>query len=193
MKNKMAENNLQLIRRAQACDRDAFAALFEQYKNLVYRTAYLMLDDADEAEDALQEVFVQVHKSLAGFDPNKAAFSTWLHRITINHCINHRRKRRFASSQLDETLTSGDFPGAQSAERESVWQAVSGLSAKQQAVIVLRYYWDVSYAEIAQILEIPLGTVKSRLDLAIKTLRPALDEQKSRTGSNPAAEVTHEL
>ncbi len=189
----MTDPTSQLIRRAQAQDRDAFAALFEQYKNLAYRTAYLMLDNPHDAEDALQEVFVLVHKSLAGFDPHKGAFTTWLHRITINYCLNHRRKRSFISSPLDETLSNGEFPGAQSAEDESIWQAVRGLSDKQQAVVVLRFYWDVSYAEIAQILEIPLGTVKSRLDLAMKTLRPVFELEKSRSGPNPAVEATHEL
>ncbi len=193
MQNKMTETNLQLIRRAQAHDRDAFAALFAQYKNLVYRSAYLMLDDAHDAEDALQEVFVQVHRSLVGFDPQKGAFTTWLHRITINHCLNHRRRRGFVAASLDESLSSGEFPGAQSAEQQSVWQAVCGLGEKLQVVIVLRYFWDLSYAEIAQILEIPLGTVKSRLDLALKTLRPVFDDEKSRSGSGPAVEVTHEL
>jgi RNA polymerase sigma-70 factor (ECF subfamily) len=190
MQNTMAENTPQLIRRAQAHDRDAFAALFEQYKNLAYRTAYLMLDDPHEAEDALQEVFVQVHKSLAGFDPRKGAFTTWLYRITINYCLNHRRKRSFLSLPLDESLSSGEFPGARSAEKDAVWQAVCGLSDKQQAVVVLRYYWDLSYAEVAQVLGIPLGTVKSRLDLALKTLRPALEED---SGSNLEIEATHEL
>ena len=189
----MTDPTSQLIRRAQANDRDAFAALFAQYKNLVYRTAYLMLDNPHDAEDALQEVFVLVHKSLTGFDPRKGAFTTWLHRITINYCLNHRRKRSFISSPLDETLSNGEFPEAQSAEEDAIWQAVRGLSDKQQAVVVLRYYWDLSYAEVAQILEIPLGTVKSRLDLAIKTLRPVFEAEKSRAGTHPAVEVTHEL
>lgn len=189
----MKETNLQLIRRAQTRDREAFAALFAQYKNLVYRSAYLMLGDSHDAEDALQEVFVLVHRSLDAFDPRKGAFTTWLHRITINYCLNHRRKRSFLSAPLDEALSSGELPGVQSAEHEAIWQAVRGLSDKQQAVVVLRYYWDLSYAEVAQILDIPLGTVKSRLDLALKTLRPLLDAQMLQAGSNPETQVTHEL
>lgn len=184
----MNETSLQIIRRAQARDREAFAALFAQYKNLVYRSASLMLGDPHDAEDALQEVFVLVHRSLDGFDPHKGAFTTWLHRITINYCLNHRRKRSFLSTPLDEALSTGEFPGAQSAEDEAIWQAVRGLSDKQQAVVVLRYYWDLSYAEVAQILDIPLGTVKSRLDLALKTLRPLLDEQMLQP-----VQVPHEL
>ncbi len=71
---------LELIRRCQTGDAQAFADLFHRYKNLVYKTAYLMLDSADEAEDVLQEVFFQVHRSLSTFEPSKGAFTTWLYR-----------------------------------------------------------------------------------------------------------------
>jgi RNA polymerase sigma-70 factor (ECF subfamily) len=152
-----------------------------------------MLDDAHEAEDALQEVFVQVHRSLPGFDPRRAALSTWLHRITINHCLNRRRSHRPPSVSLDEVIGGSEFPGARLAEQDAVWQAVHGLSDKQQAVVVLRYYWELSYAELAQVLEIPLGTVKSRLDLALKTLRKRLDEQETRPGLLPEVKVKNEL
>jgi RNA polymerase sigma factor (sigma-70 family) len=82
--NPLIGETLQLIIiRAQSDDREAFAVLFEQYKNLVYKTAYLMLGETAEAEDALQEIFVQVYKSLSGFDPGKAKFTTWLYRVTL--------------------------------------------------------------------------------------------------------------
>jgi RNA polymerase sigma-70 factor (ECF subfamily) len=96
---------LDLISHAQAGDREAFAALFEQHKNLVYKTAYLILGDAHEAEDALQEVFLLVHKSLPSFDPRKGAFTTWLYRVTLNFCLNHRRRRQHHSSLEDKTPT----------------------------------------------------------------------------------------
>jgi RNA polymerase sigma-70 factor, ECF subfamily len=169
---------LDLISRAQAGDREAFAALFEQYKNLVYKTAYLILGDLQEAEDALQEVFLLVHKSLGSFDSRKGAFTTWLYRITLNFCLNHRRKKLHSSLEDVFPTPSTHFPSARLAEEDSVWQATRSLSDKQQAVVILRYYWDLPYAEIASILEVPLGTVKSRLDLALKTLRKTLDEQE---------------
>jgi len=180
---------LDLIRRAQAGDREAFAALFEQHKNLVYKTAYLILGDAHEAEDALQEVFLLVHKSLNGFDARKGAFTTWLYRITLNFCLNHRRKRYHPSLEEVSPTPSTHFPGAQLAEEDSLWQATRSLSAKQQAVVILRYFWDLPYAEIASILEVPLGTVKSRLDLALKTLRKILEEQESGKDSISQVEV----
>ena len=170
---------MDLIRLAQAGDREAFAAVFDQYKNLVYKTAYLILGDIHEAEDALQEVFLLVHKSLDTFDSRKGAFTTWLYRITLNLSLNHRRRRQHHSSLEDVSLrTAINFPGAQLAEEDSLWRATRSLSDKQQAVVILRYYWDLPYAEIASILEVPLGTVKSRLDLALKTLRKTLEEQE---------------
>ena len=111
---------MQIIIRAQAGDREAFAILFEQYKNLVYKTAYLMLGESAEAEDALQEIFVQVYRSLSGFDPGKAAFTTWLYRVTFNYCLNHRRKKRPLTLPLEDISPAlkSEFPGTQLAEEE---------------------------------------------------------------------------
>jgi len=180
---------LDLIRHAQAGDREAFAALFEQYKNLVYKTAYLILGDAHEAEDALQEVFLLVHKSLSSFDARKGAFTTWLHRITLNFCLNHRRRKNHSSLEAVLPPPAIHFPGAQLAEEDALWRATRALSDKQQAVVILRYYWELPYAEIASILDVPLGTVKSRLDLALKTLRKILEEQEPGNRSISQAEV----
>ncbi len=182
---------MQIIIRAQSGDREAFAIIFEQYKNLVYKTAYLMLGESAEAEDALQEIFLQVYKSLSGFDPGKAKFTTWLYRVTFNYCLNQRRKKRpflLPLEDLSPTLKS-EFPGTQLAEDEALHQAIGTLTDKQRAVLILRYFWDLPYAEIAQILDIPLGTVKSRIDLALRTLRKVIEEAKSDTGSVPRVEV----
>jgi len=182
---------LQIIIRAQSGDREAFAILFEQYKNLVYKTAYLMLAESSEAEDALQEIFVQVYKSLSGFDPRKAAFTTWLYRVTFNYCLNHRRKKRPFTLPLEDMAPAlrNEFPGSQLADEEILQQAIGKLTDRQRAVVILRYFWDLPYAEIASILEVPLGTVKSRLDLALKTLRKILEEQELGKDSISQAEV----
>ncbi len=180
---------MDLISLAQAGDLEAFAALFEQYKNLVYKTAYLCLGDAHEAEDALQEVFLLVHKSLSSFDARKGAFTTWLYRITLNFCLNHRRKRHHSSLEDISPTPATHFPSARLADEDALWQATRTLSDKQQAVLILRYYWELPYAEIASILEVPLGTVKSRLDLALKTLRKILEEQELEKDSVSQAEV----
>jgi RNA polymerase sigma-70 factor (ECF subfamily) len=165
------------IDRSRVGDEAAFADLFHQYKNLVYKTAYLMLEDPQEAEDTLQEVFIRVHRSLGSFDPDRGAFTTWLYRVTVNHCLNRRRKDRRVVHSLDEGVLPNRVNGRQRPPEtqvetdETIRQALGNLSEKLRAVVVLRYFWDLPYAEIADILDIPTGTVKSRLNLALNHLR----------------------
>ena len=170
---------LALIRRSLAGDEAAFAALFEQYKNLVYKTALLLFDGAGaaspeaEAEEALQEVFMSVYRSLERYQPERAAFSTWLYRITVNHCLNRRRRRAWPWLSLDRVpaaLTATPSPEHALSEADEVRTALRRLSPKLQATVVLRFYSDLSYDEIAQVLEIPIGTVKSRLAEALQRL-----------------------
>ncbi len=182
---------MNLIQRSQAGDEQAFAALFEQYKNLVYKTAYLMLDHTQEAEDALQEVFIQVHDALPTYDPAKGAFTTWLYRVTVNYCHNRLRQRQpvQAITDLPSGLLSDDGPPLekQLAERAMMQQAMERLSPKLRITVILRYYAGLSYAEIAEVLAIPEGTVKSRLHQAIKQLREVLAPEVTAVTSNEAA------
>lgn len=152
-----------------------FSDLFEKYKNLVYKTAFLMFGNHDDADEALQEVFIQVYRFLPGYDPQRGAMTTWLHQITINYCLGHRRKQVIPDEPLDDV----NFPELQDSveihiqtnmDHQVLQLAIMNLSDKLRAVIVLRYYWYLPYKEIGQILSIPLGTVKSRIDLALKTL-----------------------
>lgn len=171
-----------LIQRTQAGDQQAFAALFDQYKNLVYRTAVLLLDDSDDADEALQEVFLKVYRSLSSYQPEKGAFTTWLYRITTNHCLNQRRRKRIGRVSLGlarrDNHRSVLTPESRLEEDQALQKALHALSDKLRAVIVLRYYGGLSYAEISDSLDIPIGTVKSRLDLAIKNLRRELEVYK---------------
>jgi len=178
---------MDLITRSQAGDHGAFAALFDQYKNLVYRTAYLMLGHEADAEDALQEVFVQVYGALESYDPTRGAFTTWLHRITVNHCLNRQRKRRpltLPPDDLDGRGGHGPSPERSVEQDETIRAALTHLSDKLRAVVVLRYAWDLTYAEIGQVLDIPAGTVKSRLSAALTTMRQTLgaEREPARTG-----------
>lgn len=177
---------MDLIQRYRAGEEGAFADLFHQYKNLVYRNAYLLLGDAQAAEDALQEVFVKVYRSLDTFDPEKGAFTTWLQRITINYCLNVRRKRPASSLETLASKLSLSAATPQSLlpeelvisqeQVETLWQAVQHLSLPLRVVVILRYYQELPYQEIAQVLNIPLGTVKWRLHEALKVLRQELAE-----------------
>lgn len=168
-----------LIQRIQAGDQEAFAILFDQYKHLVYRTAVLLLGDCQDADEALQEIFLKVYRSLDSYQPEKGAFTTWLYRITTNHCLNQRRKPRLEKVPLDMAEWDdhqGEFSHSEHLDEDQALQmAINHLSDKLRALIVLRFYGGLSYVEIAESLDVPIGTVKSRLALAIKNLRRDLE------------------
>lgn len=179
------EGPVDLIQRCRAGDQEAFAALYHQYANLVYKTAYLLLGDAQAAEDALQEVFLKVYRSLDGFDPEKGAFTTWLRRVTVNHCLNARRQRRFrlfcwedrgaqAPSAAVGQMVSPEELALERENAQEVWAAVQRLSLPLRAALVLRYGESLSYQEIAQVLDVPLGTAKWRVHQALEDLRKEL-------------------
>ena len=160
---------MEWIKRSQKGDSDAFAVVYDQYKNLVYRTAFLMLGHAGEAEDALQEVFLKVYRSIASYDPRKGAFSTWLYRITANHCVNVHRAE--GPDPLPIEAAGGEQQDEPALDAGVLEVALDRLSVRLRAVVVLRYYAELSYAEIGEALDLPLGTVKSRLNTALAALR----------------------
>ena len=183
---------MDIIRRSQLGDERAFEALYEQYKNLVYRTAVLMLGNPADAEDVLQEVFVKVHRSLDQYDPGKGAFTTWLYRITVNQSVN--RKRWYQRRPRLLPLMMADKPAPESlqervADDDSMQKALQTLSEKLRVVVVLHYYWNLPYYDISQILEIPPGTVKSRMHTALARLRSQLEEEAIDSGLIDAREV----
>ena len=168
-----------LIRRASQGDGAGWEALVGLHQEAVFRLAYLLLGDADEAEDVAQETFIRAYRALDRFDANRP-LRPWLMRITTNLARNQRRSvgRYFAAVQrLIRAEPEAAFaPGgqAQLAERErahSLWQAVRRLGRADQEIIYLRYFLELSEAEAAAALEVPAGTVKSRTHRALARLR----------------------
>lgn len=162
----------ELVERVLAGDDDAFAGLVERYQRDAYNLAYRMLSNAGEAEDAAQEAFLRAYKNLARYDP-KRSFKTWLLSITSNHCIDRLRKRRLTWLSIDEplaphpALTSSEtgpedavIEGERSAQ---VQQLLDELAPDYRAAVVLRYWYDMSYAEIAGTLDTTESAIKSRL------------------------------
>lgn len=174
---------------AKQIELNKFEAIYHRYKNMVFRLAYLTLGDAQEAEDAMQEVFIKVYRSWGSFDPEKGHLNSWLHRITINQCISRRRRKSLPSFSLERLQKEGlDLPDTtpqhpedlliKQEESKRIQKAMSLLDMKHRAIIALRYFDNLSYNEIAQTLEIPLGTVKSRINTAIKALRRELVDKE---------------
>jgi RNA polymerase sigma-70 factor, ECF subfamily len=155
-----------------------FRACFDQYYPLVYKTALLLLDSAQEAEDAAQEIFLQVYRHRHTYNPERAALSTWIYRIAVNHCHSRRRKaawRYWIRKRWIERVPLTHTPSPEVGLSDiAVRLALQQLTDPMRTVLVLRFYNDLTYEQIAEILDIPVGTAKSRLHLALKTLRTHL-------------------
>jgi RNA polymerase sigma-70 factor (ECF subfamily) len=174
-----------LIRRCLAGDSRACADLYQRWCNSVYRLAYGILRQTQDAEEVTQDVFVYAFKRLAAYDPNKSAFRTWLYTITISRSRNKLRRKWLPTQRVeewDEEKVEGaaDRPSevwAESqAERERVWSAVGQLSPKLREAVVLRYFENLTYPEIGQILDCPMKTIQSRVRLAHQELKKLLGE-----------------
>ena len=165
----------ELIRRLLKGDEQASQALIEKYQDMVYSLARRMLGDEEEAKDAAQEVFLRVLDCLPRFR-GECAFSTWLYRIVVNGCISRckLRKRRFATeiSVNDQSIQAQHLVGSMPSSLELVerqerdtrlHQAIAKLAESYRMVIVLYYFQEFTYEEIAQVLAVPVGTVKVRL------------------------------
>ena len=164
-------------------DQIAFAQLVERYTGAVYNLCYRMLANPQDAEDAAQEIFVRAYTRLSSFDRERR-FSTWLLSIASNYCIDRLRRRRFAWLTLDDVafwLPSGAAGPERSAldrERDDVVQrALQQLPEQYRLVTLLRYWYDMSYDEIAAQTGLSESALKTRLHRARKMLGVLLAPQ----------------
>jgi RNA polymerase sigma-70 factor (ECF subfamily) len=171
----------------EACrrgDREAFRALYEAHKDRVYSIAFHFFHaDADAAAEVTQQVFLKLMRDVTRFRGD-SAFSTWLYRLVVNACVDRSRSLRHeAAAQSPAVLETLPATGvshedifARHQVAASVQQAIASLPAKLRVAILLRYFEDLSYAEIASALNCSIGTVASRLNrghrLLARTLRP---------------------
>lgn len=175
------EADWDLVRRHVRGERDAFRQLYERYQDKVYASCFRVLGDAAAAEDLAQEIFVKIYDELRHFK-FQSKFSTWLYRIAVNHAINkaHEVSRHGRIHERIAREKPGETDGAPVAQDrfldDRVQKALMELSEKLRAIVVLRYLEGLAYEEIADVLEISIGTVKSRLFLAHETLRPLLKD-----------------
>ncbi len=170
----------ELVTKAQNGDRNAFSELVCAYSQGVLNVVYRMCGNQQLAEDAAQEAFIQAWLRLSSFRP-RASFRSWLYRIAVNAAIDMLRKeKRILPNAVEDLNLVASTPSPEamlaSGERaELVAKAVAALSNASQAVLILREYESLSYNEIAETLEIPMGTVMSRLSYARKLLKEKLE------------------
>jgi RNA polymerase sigma-70 factor (ECF subfamily) len=175
----MAEDDAGLVARHLRGDPDAFRLLYEKYRDKVFASAYRIVGEHHAATDLAQEIFVKIHGELRNFK-FESKFSTWLFRVAVNHAIN-KAAEVARHARIHERIGRegrGDPGGTREGRPidEQVHRALQKLSPKLRAIIGLRYLDGLSYEEIAEVLEISIGTVKSRLFLAHETLRPLLKD-----------------
>ena len=173
----MATEDPELIRRVIAGQTEQFRPLIDRYQSPIFRFAFGLLGNHDEAQDVAQETFLKAFSNLASFDPSRAVFSTWLFTIARNRCINALKKRRPVSLELPDmiqTVKTAD-PISQQELSQQLDRALAELPVEQRSAFVLAEIEELSYAEIARIENTTLGTVKSRIYRAKQRLRSLLD------------------
>lgn len=170
------EQDLYLVKRCLTGEDTAWEQLLQAHNRKIYNLCYRFTGRTGEAEDLTQEVFIKVFQTLATFDAAQGSFATWLNRVARNLLVDHyrrTRKDRVTSSLEDEAAAIEDKPGKEemplarleARERHELLQAaLDRLSPDMREAVILRDFQDLDYDEIAQVLRVPQGTVKSRIN-----------------------------
>jgi RNA polymerase sigma-70 factor (ECF subfamily) len=198
----VCNNEAQWIADAQAGDKDAFANLVEKYQRPVYSVCFRMLGTPTAAEDAAQEAFIRAYQALDRYDPTRS-FATWLLSIASNYSIDQLRKKKVTILSIDNEKHAWLAPpdpgpnpekAALDKEKQALVQLILGeLSEIDRAAVVLQFWHDYSYEEIAETLEISSSAVKSRLFRARKLMAEKWQEmQMEQPIKPPAKRIAHE-
>jgi RNA polymerase sigma-70 factor, ECF subfamily len=193
----------QLVRRCLAGDHSAWEEIVRAHNRRVYNLCYRFTNSPDDAQDLAQDVFIRVYRTLASYDVDKGAFTTWLCTLTRNLLVDHfrRSKQDRITDSIDaglreeeDSLSLSDHiedpspgPDARLASKETqkmVQQALIRLSPDLREAVILRDLQDMDYKEIAQVLRVPEGTVKSRINRGRMELARLLSRNKKQAGND---------
>jgi len=167
--------DFELIEQVRSGNEEAFARLLKHYTPYVYRTAFAFLHDGHESEDVAQEIFLKVYRSIRELQ-DISAFNAWLKRIITNTCLDRLRKQRptpVPDAKLNQIMEKSSQKGDRNLEMQ---EAINQLIPEYREALILREWQGYDYQEIATLLSIPLGTVKSRIHGARVQLRKILSE-----------------
>jgi RNA polymerase sigma-70 factor (ECF subfamily) len=175
----------ELVLKLQDGSLEALGALYDRHRRLVYRTALIISGDVDTASDLLQDVFLRLHRFAGNIDPQRP-LEPWLYRMTTNLSYDWVKRRKRWTRPLDDIVDwlagASNNPPYEAVESNDEWQqvqqAVLALPITQRIVVVLYYLNDLSLQEISDILDVPVGTVKSRLHYGRLGLKKHLGLQK---------------
>jgi len=196
-KNSALRSDEELIARVAGGDRVAFDQLVRRYYRKIYATCFRLLNNREEAEDAVQDVFLKIYRNASSFKQEKR-FSTWVYRVAVNHCLNRlrwKKKRRWLSldgfvrknNEVENDARLGDFveekdvlqPDEQLLRQERAWavrKAIAALPEQQRVAVILHRYEGLSYKEIAEVMGTSVSSVEARLHRAKVALAKKLVE-----------------
>ncbi|MDF2617022.1 MAG: sigma-70 family polymerase sigma factor [Sedimentibacter sp.] len=188
----MKGNELWLVEQSRNGDVDAFEELIKDYKKIAYNIALRVLRNVEDAEDASQEALIKVYKSIQNFNM-QSSFKSWMYRIVVNTCIDFKRKKNINAVSIDENIDLGgnkefqieiaddtnnpDILIEKNFNSKLISDAVGRLEDDFKTIIILRDIQGFSYSEISEMLSCNLGTVKSRLNRARKSLKEILENE----------------
>ncbi|MBY8909015.1 sigma-70 family RNA polymerase sigma factor [Salinicoccus roseus] len=192
----MTRTEAELYERIQSGDRNALESLYMNYEKLLFSYAYKMTSDREMSEEIVQDVFVKVWQKKGAYDARKGRLSTWLITLTRHSSIDILRRQKIQSYEYDER---DDVDSSQNERRspvedaveagedkEMITHAISDLDYEQQRIINLFYFKSSSHSQIAEKLGLPLGTVKSRIRLALRHLKKNIESTR-KGGTNDDA------
>jgi RNA polymerase sigma-70 factor (ECF subfamily) len=178
-----APGDAELVRLAQAGDREAFDEIVRRHQRQVYQLCYRFTGNHEDASDLAQDVFVRAYRALAGFKA-QSAVATWLYRIGVNVCLNRKALKRLPldpmplSEPADTRAEAADAAVLRDERARDVRAAIARLPNKQRATLILRTYQDLPHDEIAAILGSSVGAVKANFFHALANLKKLLTEGK---------------
>jgi len=188
------EEESSLIARVVSGEREAFDTLVRRHSPRLLRMTYALVGNQQDAEDLMQEAFAKAYFKIQSFS-GRSSFFTWLYRITVNQSISNRRKRRLESTHHSVAWEDAPPPADEQATADAALQtdeeiarvreAIAALEEDRRTVLVLRDLEGLDYAEIAEVLAIPKGTVRSRLHRARGDLQSLLAKKHPDTASTP--------
>ncbi len=193
-----AKNDISLVIRAKEGDQKAYAELMQRYKDSIYFMALKMVNNKDTAMDLTVETFGKAFENIEKYKPD-FAFSTWLYRIATNNCIDFIRKKKLnvvsINSMVDDDgddrplqiksdTLNPEETSIKKQQNEQLKLIVDKLPSRYRTLIILRYYDELSYEEIAQQLDLPLGTVKAQLFRARDLLSNVMSKKKKSISSD---------
>ncbi|KPJ55879.1 MAG: hypothetical protein AMJ42_06050 [Deltaproteobacteria bacterium DG_8] len=171
---------ISIIKACQDGKKDSFAYIVEAFQEKIYRFCFHLLDVTEDARDATSEVFLKTFINLGRFDESQQ-FSSWLFRIAYNHCIDilrkEKRERKFLRSQFSSAISNNHRTPSiedhylESLEKEKLNNALRGLPSQYLTSLLLRYQFELSYAEIAKVMNKPISSVRILIFRAKKELR----------------------